>query len=125
MNIFLISDGNFDYDGRLRELYKVFSKMGTLYSITRGSEAQDDHHKLYTGGYLGFIREAVKYGKSLDQIDLLVMDNRKSVSPGLILRKIKNPRLVIQDCRELYFIRDVKHFVGKVGCIIEKWGIVV
>lgn len=123
MKIFLISYGDFDYDGRLRELYKVFSKMGELYSITRGSVSQDPGHRLYKGSYAGFIPKAIAYGNSLDQIDLLVLDNRKSVMPGLVLRGLKKPKLVIQDCRELYDIKDVEHFVGKVGCIIEKWGI--
>lgn len=123
MNLFLISYGDFDYDGRLRELYKVFSKMGTLYSITQGSTPQSPEHKVYHGSYKNFISQAVKYGKSLDSIDVLVLDNRKSVLPGLLLRKFKKPRVVIQDCRELYIKKEVSHFAGKAGCVIEKWGI--
>ena len=123
MNIFMISHSDFDYDGRLRELYKVFSKLGNLYTITKGSVAQDTNHRLYQGGYLGFIAAAIKYGSSLDKIDLLVLDNRKSVIPGLILRVLKRPGLMIQDCRELYDIKHVEHLAGKIGCVIEKWGI--
>lgn len=123
MNIFLISYGDFDYDGRLRELYKVFGELGELYSITRGSAQQDPHHQIYKGGYAGFIGEAVRYGRKMEKIDVLVLDNRKSVIPGLILRQIVRPRITIQDCRELYVRSEVSHFAGKVGCVIEKWGI--
>lgn len=123
MNLLLISYGDFNYDGRLRELYKVFSAMGTLHSITRGTTPQDPRHKVFNGSYQAFIKEAVAYGKAQDRIDVLVLDNRKSVLPGLILRAIKKPRVVIQDCRELYIAKEVSHFAGKVGCMIEKWGI--
>ena len=123
MNLFLISNGNFDYDGRLRELYKVFSEMGTLYSITQGSVSQDSRHKVHTGNYISFIKEAVKYGKSIDKIDVLVLDNRKSILPGLMLKKSKRPAVTIQDCRELYVKKEVPHLAGKIGCVIEKWGI--
>ena len=123
MTILLISYGDYDYDGRLRELYKVFSNAGDLYAITRGSAAQGNNHKLYYGGYAGFIKAAVAYGKSISNVDVLVLDNRKSVIPGLMLRMLIRPQAVIQDCRELYIRKEIKHFVGKVGCIVEKWGI--
>lgn len=123
MNLFLISYGDFDYDGRLRELYKVFSEMGNLYSITQGSASQGDGHKVCRLSYPSFIKKAVEYGKSLDKIDVLVLDNRKSVLPGLILKSLKKPQVVIQDCRELYISNEVSHFAGKLGCVIEKWGI--
>lgn len=123
MTILLISFGDFDYDGRLRELYKVFEKMGDLHAITRGSKAQSAAHRLYRGGYPGFIRDAVAYGRRIGNVDILVLDNRKSVLPGLILRRMLKPRAVIQDCRELYIRKEVSHFVGKVGCVIEKWGV--
>lgn len=123
MNLFLISNGNFDYDGRLRELYKVFSEMGTLYSITQGSVSQDARHKVHNGSYISFIKEAVKYGKTLEKIDVLVLDNRKSIIPGLMLKASKKPAVTIQDCRELYVKKEVPHFAGKMGCVIEKWGI--
>ena len=122
MNIYLISYGDFDYDGRLRELCKVFSSMGELSCITRGSVGQGPRHRIYRGNYPGFIAAALQYGRRLGKIDLLVLDNRKAVLPGLLLRMMKKPGKMIQDCRELYDIRSV-HFVGKVGCIIEKWGI--
>ncbi len=123
MKVLLISYGDFDYDGRLRELYKVFAEMGDLYAITRGACAQNAHHKVYNGSYFSFIKEAVAFGKQLQSVDLLVLDNRKSVIPGLLLAKHLQPKIVIQDCRELYLPKEVTHLAGKIGCAIEKRGI--
>lgn len=123
MNIFLISYGDFDYDGRLRELYKVFSQIGNLFSITRGSYPQGESHKIANVSYRKFINQAISYGKNVRNIDVLVLDNRKSVIPGLILKSIIKPKIVIQDCRELYIPSEVKHLAGKLGCYVEKMGI--
>lgn len=123
MNILLISYGDFDYDGRLRELYKVFGQLGTLHAITRGATAQDPRHKVINCGYAAFIKQAVAYGKSLGRVDVLVLDNRKSVIPGMLLRKSLKPRIIIQDCRELYVPGEVSHLAGKLGCVVEKYGI--
>ena len=67
--------------------------------------------------------EAVKTGKEKKKIDILVLDNRKSIIPGLILRKILRPDVTIIDCRELYIKKEVKHIAGKIGCLIERKGI--
>lgn len=124
MKLLLISYGDYDYDGRLRELFKIFSGFGTLYAITRGATPQNDRHWLYTqNGYTNFIRAAVSYGKRIGSVDLLILDNRKSVIPGLLLRRKLHPHAIVQDCRELYTSKDVKHFVGKVGCVFERIGI--
>ncbi len=123
MNIFLISYGDFDYDGRLRELYKVFSNLGNLFAITRGAFPQHKNHKTVNENYGKFINRAVAYGKKVGSVDVLVLDNRKSVIPGLILKTILKPKVVIQDCRELYIPREVTHLTGKLGCLVEKRGI--
>ena len=124
MKLLLISYGDYDYDGRLRELMQVFGSFGELFSFTQGSKPVHEKHALYHGsGYLKFIREAVAYGKRLGTIDVLVLDNRKAVIPGLLLRATAKPGMIIQDCRELYLPREVKHFAGRVGCFFEKQGI--
>lgn len=123
MKILLISYGDYDYDGRLRELCKVFSNLGELYVITRGATPSCNNHILFNCNYLHFIKSAIEYGKSLKDIDIIVLDNRKAIIPGVILKTFLKPQLVIQDCRELYISRDIKHFAGKMGCVIEKIGI--
>lgn len=123
MNIYLISYGDYDYDGRLRELYRIFSQIGTLYSITRGRTAQGKRHRLYDGNYWGFIGAVKKYAKELPVIDVLVMDNRKAVIPGLLIKRALQPHHTIIDCRELYLMKDVHHLSGKIGCFFERFGI--
>ncbi len=123
MKILLISYGDYEYDGRLRELMDVFSGIGELYAFTRGKTPAYEHHRIMDGGYQKFIRDVVKEGKALGGADLLVLDNRKSVIPGLILKKKLSVPKVVLDCRELYVPKEVHHLEGKLGCIIEKRGI--
>lgn len=124
-NILLISFGDYEYDGRLRELTKVFSQMGNFFCVTKGKKGINKKHFLFGGdSYFSFIIKTIKHCKNLNvQIDILVLDNRKAIIPGLILSSLIKPKLVIQDCRELYILREVRHFTGKIGCIIEKMGI--
>lgn len=124
MKILLLSYGVYDYDGRLRELMRVFAGLGELFAFTQGAVPLNKGHVVYRGGgYLGFIREAVAYGRRLGGIDILVLDNRKAVIPGLLLRVFARPDMMIQDCRELYIPSEVKHFAGKAGCFFEKLGV--
>lgn len=118
MNIALISYGEYDYDGRLRELYNTFSKIGTVNMLSRGNKECSNTHILFrSNNYIKFILEAIRFVKKMEDLDILVLDNRRAALVGLFLKK---ENVVIQDCRELYDINDVKHFVGKIGCIIEK-----
>lgn len=120
MNILLISYGDLDYDGRLRSLISVFERIGTVYSYTRGKDTYDKKRVVSNTPYKTFIQNVVKYAEKFENIDILVLDNRKATIPGLIIQKKCCPKFVIQDCRELYLSREVKHFNGKVGCFFEK-----
>lgn len=124
MKILLFSYGDYDYDGRLRELMRVFAGLGELYAFTRGSAPLNGGHELYHGaGYSGFVRTAVAYGKRLGHVDVLALDNRKAVIPGLLVRTVLRPDVMVQDCRELYLPNEVSHLAGKAGCFFEKLGI--
>lgn len=124
-NILLISHGDYEYDGRLRELLKVANNIGNVFCITKGSKESSKNHRIYTGGnYLQFIIKAVNYGKKISsKIDILFLDNRKSIIPGIILSRILKPKIIILDCRELYIAKELKHLTGKIGCFVEKKGI--
>mgnify|MGYP000845938597 CR=1 FL=1 len=120
MKILLISYGNIDYDGRLRGLISIFSKMGTVFPFTRGKAPMNNLGVVCNLSYIRFVRESLRYAESLGGFDCLVLDNRKATIPGLlILRKIK-PQIVIQDCRELYLMNEINYWQGKVGCFFEK-----
>ncbi len=120
MEILLISYGDIGFDGRLRSLISVFSEIGNVHSFTRGVEPPNEISKVCNIPYIKFIGEAVSFAKEIGKIDWLVLDNRKATVPGLIIQKKCHPEVTIQDCRELYLIKEVKHFTGKGGCIVEK-----
>lgn len=120
MKILLISFGDVDYDGRLRSLINVFSEMGIVHAFTRGKKPLNDNSRVYNYSYVKFIRAAIRYAKDIGKFDWLVLDNRKATIPGLIIQKKMHPSMTIQDCRELYLMKEVKHFSGKIGCIFER-----
>ena len=120
MKILLISYGDIGFDGRLRSLINVFSQMGEVYAFSRGSVPLNEISKICNLPYTKFIGEAIRFAKKIDKIDWLVLDNRKATIPGLLIKKKYKPNIVIQDCRELYLINEVKHLTGKIGCVFEK-----
>ena len=120
MNILLISYGDLDYDGRLRSLLTVFNSMGEVYSFTRGSQPFNENSVVDNVKYIKFIKDATSYAKGFHQIDLLVLDNRKATIPGFLIKRANRPSIIVQDCRELYLIKEVKHLTGKIGCLFEK-----
>lgn len=119
--ILLISYGDYDFDGRLRELTKIFDNIGEVFSFSKGKKKHFEKHYLAShSGYFNFIIEAVKFAKKMGKIDILVLDNRKATIPGFLIKKMLNPDVTIQDCRELYISHDTKRIVGKIGCFFEK-----
>ena len=120
MRILLISYGDIEFDGRLRSLIDVFSKMGELVSFTRGKRITNESSAVCNLPYYRFIGKAVRFAKKVGHFDWLVLDNRKATLPGMIIRRWRHPSIVIQDCRELYLINEVKHFTSKIGCLFEK-----
>ena len=119
MNVLVISNGNRDYDGRLRELINIAKKVGKTIAISTGSEKNE---YIYTKqSYLGFIIFCLKKCIKIKKVDVLIVDNRKAVVPSILIAKLLNIRYIVQDVRELYLINEVKHFTGKIGCIIESY----
>lgn len=124
MNILFISNGNYEYDGRTRELIKVAEIIGKTTSITCGNNAKDQNHHIFEKkgklSYFAYILYCIKIAKTLPEINLLFVDNRKAIIPAFVIKWLKSPQYVIQDMRELYLINEVKHIAGKIGCYIEK-----
>ncbi len=153
MNILLISSGNYDYDGRLRELMAVFSSLGTLSAFTAGSVPCHARHYIYktparfdlenfppeklaryqknrllwrwcrTADYLCFIKRAISLAKQQGGIDLLVLDNQKAALPGMLIKKLFRPRSVLQDCRECYLKEEMRTVLEKQMCRFEGFSI--
>jgi len=127
LNILFISYGIYEYDGRLRELLKISKNIGKTTCLTRAessSSCQDNAHVAINissrFNYIKFILKAIFIAMNMKKIDVLFIDNRKAIIPGLIIRILKRPRVIIKDVRELYLIKEVKHFAGKIGCVLEK-----
>lgn len=128
LNIFFISYGIYEYDGRLRELIEIAKRLGKTKYITQGNSGdtkQDKNHCIFINdkgifGYFKFIFYSIFRGFETKKIDILFIDNRKAIIPALIIKLVKRPRYIIQDVRELYIINEVNHISGKIGCIFEK-----
>lgn len=119
----IVSYGDFDYDGRLRGLFDVCLRLGSVFAFTRGSTPYTDEHFVFDGPYHSFIQFVINGMQSIGEVDLLLLDNRKAIIPGFIGKKYISPSVVVLDCRELYVSKDVKHFAGKIGCLVEDFGI--
>lgn len=125
MNVFLISAGNIEYDGRLRELIKVAQLLGTTHYITcsyNNKKIGQFHHVFKYDkkfAYISFIRFCLKTANEIGDIDVVIADNRKAIIPALWIKRIHNVKVAIQDARELYIFNEVKSIQGKIGCLIE------
>lgn len=123
MKCLLISYSDYEYNGRLRELVKVMSNISELTFISRNSGLKSENNIVINDSYIKFVFKTIKIAKKFNDIDLVLLDNRKSIIPGLILKKHFKKALYILDCRELYLYKDVRKFSSKIGCLIEKKGI--
>lgn len=127
MKLLLISNGIYEYDGRLRELIKIVRRLGETTYITRidsEKSIQDDQHICIKSNtklnYFGFIIISIITAFKMRKIDVMFVDNRKAIVPSLIIRILLKPTVIVQDVRELYFHNEVKSIHSKIGCFFEK-----
>ncbi len=121
MNILIISWHEYVIDGRLMELVKCFKQLGEVYLISRDTKPALSYHYCFKGNsYYKFVREAIKFSKSLNKIDIIVADDRRPIIPARIIKRRNTNSKLIIDCRETYFYKDADHLTGKIGCMIEK-----
>lgn len=127
MNILFLSYGQFEYDGRQRELIKICKQLGKTYYLTRtkpGFTPAEPEHICFQdqsrGAYLRFIRRAQRLYEELGPIDLVFVDNRKATVPALRIKK-KHPAVrIVQDARELYLRSEMTTFSSRMGCYFEE-----
>ena len=98
----------------------MFSQMGEVYTFSRGSHLASKRGELCNISYSSFIGKAVRYAKAVGPVDIMVLDNRKATIPGLLIRKLYHPKSVVQDCRELYLLKEVHSFASMAGSVFEK-----
>ena len=128
MKILFLSYGIYEYDGRMRELINVSKFIGDTKYVTRMNfqkgKREFNHEPILSGGifnYFKFIIKCLNIAFKMENIDILFIDNRKAIIPGIIIMFFKSPKHIIQDVRELYLINEVKHLSGKIGCIFERY----
>src|SRR5665647_1221793 len=99
MKVFFISNGVWEFDGRLRELIKVASELGEIKYITRVKNIDlivgVNHIKVRENNYFKFICKAVFEGFRYNNMDILFVDNRKAIVPALLLKLLLRPRKII------------------------------
>ncbi|MEE0706533.1 MAG: glycosyltransferase [Adlercreutzia sp.] len=122
MRVLVLSCGDFEYDGRLRALIDACLEIGEVTVISRGAGAPGQHHYFVNGSYLDYIRQTARICRQLEDFDVLLLDNRRSVIPGFIARRLLKPDVTILDCRELYLFNSVSNVSGKIGCLVEQFG---
>jgi glycosyltransferase involved in cell wall biosynthesis len=118
MNILIISYGIKEYDGRLIEIRNVAKKLGECHVVCCSKEKTKsvDESIIYIGkGKYLSVKHLIKFfiisvysAIKMKKIDILIADNFFASIPVLVINKLFNPSIVIQDVRELYFIEEIK-----------------
>jgi len=122
-----VSYGLFEYDGRLRELIKVSKYIGDKFIyITRANSTESrisKNHCTFSNNtifkYFLFIIYVLIKAFKMKEIDLLFIDNRRSIIPGIFIYLIKKPNNIIYDSRELYLFKEMNNLFGKIGSVFE------
>lgn len=126
MNILFISYGNYQYDGRQRELIKICKKIGDTTYITCTNNdyiPTENNHLCFRNkgrfAYISFVRFVFKTFRQSGKFNMIFVDNRKATIPALLIKKRCKDAIVVQDARELYLKSEVKSISSKLGCYFE------
>jgi hypothetical protein len=124
MRILFISSGMWEYDGRLRELVKVAAQLGDVKVVTRARDSSSkqgvNHVPIVSENYGYFILKTIIEGLKWREFNILFIDNRRAIIPGLIIWALRKPLSIVLDVRELYLLTEVRHLSGKIGCFLER-----
>jgi len=126
LKILMISFSNCKKDGRLIELKKVCKMIGETIVISQTGLKDECEEGSITYvsrrhlNYLSFILFCIKWARLFGKVDMVFADNRAAIIPAMLCKGLLRARFAVYDSRELYVLKEVKHFRGKVGCIVEK-----
>ncbi len=124
VKVLVISFSSYEYDGRLRELVEIAQLLGETFLISKANKKAFENHYIIdnkSNNYFAFLRFCFKISKEISGLSVIIADNRKALIPGHIIKRVLPFKIMtVSDSRELYTIKDVKHLVGKIGCIIER-----
>lgn len=126
MKLLLVSFCSILYEGRLRELIKVSKSIGeTVYVTSEECNAVkvENKHIIYKKYgffcYLRFIIYCIFVAKK-EKPDIVIAYDRLGIMPTIIIKYLFKIKLLIYDAPEMYIMKDIKHFNGIVGCLVEK-----
>lgn len=132
-NILVISYGIREFDGRLKEIIKSCEQVTKtkILCLTEQNHWKNDNFQyidIKNRNYLSFtlywdffktafklFRKSRKKNKNL----VVFIDNFYAAPVGFLIKIFYPKTVVIQDCRELYFAKDMPKF-GKLFCILEE-----
>ncbi len=114
-------------DTRTNALYEVMCQLGNVTSVMHVEPSESVitrdnmylHHEEGLGGILSFIKQCNNVAKEMGKVDILFIDNRKATLPGFLIRRKMQPCMLVQDVKEFYTLKEVKHLAGKIGCACE------
>lgn len=122
-NIIFISCGNYEYDGRMRELLNVARSMGNVTAFFASEKnvflpdcVCHSTESLSGASYVKFIASIIQKTRGLKNIDILFVDNRKAVIPAL-LRNCLDAR------KQLFKICENCIYVDKVLVFFQSWDV--
>lgn len=123
-NVLLITYSIYDFNGRTKELVEALRLLGNVYVISQSidDEPKFPNHIVYNTpikSYIDFIRFCYVKSKKIKNLSIILADDRKGLIPAYLIKKTRPNAVSIYDSRELYIQKEVKHLVGKIGCIIE------
>lgn len=114
-------------DTRTRAFIRILRQIGNLICVTKridekttDVDSPNDIEVNYNGiRDIGrFIKASYIAKNRFKQVDLLFLDNRMAAIPFFLFGK--QCSYVVQDAREFYSFKETHHFVGKIGCILER-----
>lgn len=115
-------------DTRTRAFIHIMRSLGETACITReDSEKTPDvdapGDRVVGGdgakGIANFVRVSLAAAREMKTVDVLFIDNRMAIIPGRLIANMYRPKLIIQDAREFYTLRETRHLTAKLGCLIE------
>ena len=125
MNLTYILFNNINKDGRAKELTKFLSKKVKLNLITLSSnqlEVENDLNLIYsksTNIFYNLFWFWFQIIKNIKQTDVFYIDNRRAVFICFFIFPIIKKKILVQDMREFYTLKDNRGSFSNIGTLIE------
>lgn len=115
-------------DTRTSALINILKKISHTVSITQSDSEMlindlKEQKVIHIGNgikaMIFSIFECIHIARSIKNIDILFIDNRKAILPGFLIKWLVKPKMIVYDSREFYLFKETNHLSGKIGCVFE------